>query len=80
MIDNPNPFVNKATPGASFYLPETLPSTGTALPADKWPQNTNLPTLFTPLTIRHVEFKNRIFVSPMCQVGPLVSCWQLVVG
>lgn len=34
---------------------------------DVFPQNKTIPALFKPLTLRGVEFKNRIFVSPMCQ-------------
>jgi 2,4-dienoyl-CoA reductase-like NADH-dependent reductase (Old Yellow Enzyme family) len=37
--------------------------------------------LFSPLTLRHVTFRNRIFVSPMCQYssgGGLPNEWHLV--
>ncbi len=37
--------------------------------------------LFTPLTLREVEFRNRIFVSPMCQYSSpegLPTDWHLV--
>ncbi|MDB5232800.1 MAG: oxidoreductase [Chitinophagaceae bacterium] len=37
--------------------------------------------LFTPLTIRSVQFKNRIFVSPMCQYSSedgFMNDWHLV--
>lgn len=37
--------------------------------------------LFDPLTIRSVEFRNRIFISPMCQYSAedgLVNDWHLV--
>src|SRR5258706_6068761 len=37
--------------------------------------------LFSPLTIRDVNFKNRIFVSPMCQYSSrdgLPTDWHLV--
>ncbi|GAA5905747.1 hypothetical protein JCM5296_005727 [Sporobolomyces johnsonii] len=74
--------VNVSTPGASFYLPHTDPSPGTALSADDWPQNKHLPKLFTPITIgkdAKMHFKNRIFVAPMCQYsceaeGPRAGC------
>jgi len=39
------------------------------------------PRLFTPLTLRGVEFRNRVFVSPMCQYsseGGLPTDWHLV--
>src|SRR4029077_2222453 len=37
--------------------------------------------LFTPLTLREVTFRNRVFVSPMCQyssVDGLPNDWHLV--
>lgn len=37
--------------------------------------------LFTPLTIRGVEFKNRVWVSPMCQysaIDGVVGTWHIV--
>jgi 2,4-dienoyl-CoA reductase-like NADH-dependent reductase (Old Yellow Enzyme family) len=37
--------------------------------------------LFTPLKLRDIEFKNRIFVSPMCQYsadGGMPNTWHLV--
>jgi 2,4-dienoyl-CoA reductase-like NADH-dependent reductase (Old Yellow Enzyme family) len=39
------------------------------------------PHLFTPLTLRGVEFRNRVFVSPMCQYSSedgLPTDWHLV--
>jgi 2,4-dienoyl-CoA reductase-like NADH-dependent reductase (Old Yellow Enzyme family) len=39
------------------------------------------PSLFTPLTLRGVEFRNRVFVSPMCQYsaeGGFPNDWHLV--
>ena len=39
------------------------------------------PHLFTPLTLRGVEFRNRVFVSPMCQYSAengLANDWHLV--
>ncbi len=39
------------------------------------------PHLFTPLKIREVEFRNRVFVSPMCQYSSADGCpndWHLV--
>eukprot|EP01133_Synstelium_polycarpum_P019066 gene19066-22831_t len=40
-----------------------------------------MPALFTPLTIRQVELKNRIVVSPMCQYScedGMMNDWHLV--
>lgn len=37
--------------------------------------------LFSPYTLREVEFRNRIFVSPMCQYSAqdgLANTWHLV--
>ncbi|GAA5964752.1 hypothetical protein JCM3765_002543 [Sporobolomyces pararoseus] len=59
--------INRGNPDATFYVPLTSPSTGTALSSEDWPQNEQLPKLFTPIKIGPLEFKNRIFVAPMCQ-------------
>ncbi|KKK17506.1 hypothetical protein P175DRAFT_0508151 [Aspergillus ochraceoroseus IBT 24754] len=46
--------------GIPYFTPAN--NAGAALdPTDK-----NTPTIFRPLTIRDVTFKNRVFVSPMC--------------
>ncbi|KAF7347669.1 putative NADPH dehydrogenase C23G7.10c [Mycena venus] len=52
--------INTAVPGAREYYPLNEPAIGTHL-AGKQPE------LFKPLEIKGVTFKNRIFVSPMCQ-------------
>ncbi|KAK7695166.1 hypothetical protein QCA50_002356 [Cerrena zonata] len=59
--------VNKPVPGADQYYPLNEPELGQLLPVDKYPHNAALPKLFEPLTVRGVTFRNRIFVSPMCQ-------------
>lgn len=48
-------------PGVPFYTPAQSPPVGTPLSPSG-----NLPTLFTPLTIRSVTLNNRFAVSPMC--------------
>ncbi|TFY83786.1 hypothetical protein EWM64_g219 [Hericium alpestre] len=53
-------------PGAKEYYPLNDPAIGTALPGLGVGTN-EVPPLFKPLTIRNETFKNRIFVSPMCQ-------------
>ncbi|KII86971.1 hypothetical protein PLICRDRAFT_43665 [Plicaturopsis crispa FD-325 SS-3] len=59
---------NKPVPGAREYYPLNEPAIGTAYTDTKvYPQNDKVPLLFQPLTIKSVTFKNRIFVSPMCQ-------------
>ncbi|GAA6011472.1 hypothetical protein JCM11491_002798 [Sporobolomyces phaffii] len=57
----------RTNPDASFFVPLDEPSTGTALSANDWPQNRNLAKLFESVNIGPLEFKNRIFVAPMCQ-------------
>ncbi|BGO88726.1 hypothetical protein NBRC10512_005172 [Rhodotorula toruloides] len=69
--DEPPPdVINEGVPNAPFYQPLTDPSPGTALSADEWPQNKDLPTLFKPLEfgkdVKHT-LKNRVIVAPMCQ-------------
>ncbi|KAL2821757.1 hypothetical protein BDW59DRAFT_109162 [Aspergillus cavernicola] len=55
----PSPAIIPAV-GIPFFTPAANP--GAALnPTDK-----NTPTLFRPLTIRDVTFKNRVIVAPMC--------------
>ncbi|GAA5971476.1 hypothetical protein JCM11641_008369 [Rhodosporidiobolus odoratus] len=79
------PFV----PNAPFYQPQTTPAPGTAMSAEDWPQNKDLPLLFQPYTVgktAKMEFKNRIWVAPMCQYscapeGPeqgVLTPWHLV--
>ena len=44
-------------------------------------ENTSIVPLFTPLTLRGVEFRNRVFVSPMCEyssVDGMPNDWHLV--
>lgn len=60
-------FINKRVEGVDTYYPANEPAIGAPFPSDVFPQNKTLPILFQPLTLRGVEFKNRIFVSPMCQ-------------
>ncbi|TFY70007.1 hypothetical protein EVJ58_g98 [Rhodofomes roseus] len=57
----------KAVPGAAQRYPLNEPAIGTAYPESVYPQNAQLPLLFQPLTIKGMTFKNRIWVSPMCQ-------------
>ena len=54
--------VQTAVPGVPFYTPHTAPPSGELLN-----KKADAPKLFEPLTIRNVTFKNRIWVSPMCQ-------------
>lgn len=54
--------VQTAVPGIPFYTPQTAPPSGELLN-----KKADAPKLFQPLTIRNVTFKNRIWVSPMCQ-------------
>lgn len=60
---------NKPVPGLPYFTPEHVISPGT--PKD--PQAKNIPTLFTPLTIRSKTLRNRIIVAPMCQYSTAPS-------
>ncbi|RPD82391.1 FMN-linked oxidoreductase [Lentinus tigrinus ALCF2SS1-7] len=60
-------YINKPVPGIDQYISLNEPAIGTAYSESVYPQNANLPVLFKPITIRGLTFKNRIFVSPMCQ-------------
>ncbi|THH33155.1 hypothetical protein EUX98_g1062 [Antrodiella citrinella] len=66
---------------ADQFFIKTNPAIGTALPPCSFPQNTRLPKLFKPLTIKGVTFKNRAWVSPMCQYSSddgHATDWHLV--
>lgn len=54
--------VTPGAPGVPFYTPIQEPPVGTAIAS----QETEVPTLFKPLTIRGVTIQNRFAVSPMC--------------
>ncbi|TBU63784.1 FMN-linked oxidoreductase [Dichomitus squalens] len=74
-------YINKRVPGADQFFPLNDPPIGTAYSKDLYPQNAELPTLFKPITIRGVTFKNRIIVSPMCQYSAddgHATDWHLV--
>ncbi|KAI0030498.1 FMN-linked oxidoreductase [Vararia minispora EC-137] len=74
-------YINTPVPGASEYFPLNDPPIGSALPADAYPQNKELPPLFQPLTIRGMTIPNRIIVSPMCQYSSdngHATTWHLV--
>ncbi|KAL2270180.1 hypothetical protein VTJ83DRAFT_2364 [Remersonia thermophila] len=65
-------------PGAPFFTPAQEPPAGTALVS---PDRQDVPTLFTPLTLRGLTLQNRFVVSPMCTYsaddGHLTD-WHLV--
>ncbi|KAJ7446460.1 hypothetical protein B0H11DRAFT_2084841 [Mycena galericulata] len=66
--------INKAVPGAREYYPLNEPAIGTRTGGTR-------PKLFEPLEIKGVTFKNRIFVSPMCQYSSSdghATDWHLV--
>jgi len=74
-------FKNDGVVGANQYYPVNEPRIGTAYPASVYPKNATIPLLFKPLKIRSVEFKNRIWVSPMCQYSSdngHATDWHLV--
>ncbi|KZT61521.1 putative NADH:flavin oxidoreductase 1 [Calocera cornea HHB12733] len=60
-------WLNPRVEDADQFYPKNEPvQPGEAFPATQYPQNTTLPILFQPLKIRSVDFKNRIWVAPMC--------------
>ncbi|GAA5994826.1 hypothetical protein JCM5350_000903 [Sporobolomyces pararoseus] len=89
---NYSPSMPRTSPlahSSNLSIPLTSPSAGTALPAVDWPQNKHLPLLFTPIVVgetAQLEFKNRIWVSSMCQYSceskgenmGVMSMWQVV--
>ncbi|KAF8704531.1 NADH flavin oxidoreductase, partial [Rhizoctonia solani] len=78
---SPPVFRNVPAPGVDEYYPLNDPPIGTPYSSDEFPQNKDIPKLFTPYKIRDVEFKNRIWVSPMCQYSAVdghMTDWHLV--
>ncbi|CAE6516347.1 unnamed protein product [Rhizoctonia solani] len=74
-------FKNVPVPGVDEYYPLNKPPIGTPLSKEDYPQNKNIPKLFQPLKIRGVEFKSRIWVSPMCLYSAVdghMTDWHLV--
>ncbi|KAG9074385.1 hypothetical protein FRC06_010729, partial [Ceratobasidium sp. 370] len=74
-------FKNVPAPGVEEYYPLNEPTIGTPYSIEEYPQNKALPKLFQPLTVRDVTFKNRIWVSPMCQYSAVdghMTDWHLV--
>ncbi|KAH9486525.1 Putative NADPH dehydrogenase C23G7.10c [Psilocybe cubensis] len=69
---------NVPVPDAYQYFPLNEPQIGTVLHSK---DTEKAPILFRPITINNVEFKNRIFVSPMCQYSSdngHATDWHLV--
>ncbi|KAF8807812.1 NADH:flavin oxidoreductase/NADH oxidase [Phlegmacium glaucopus] len=69
--------LNKSVPGAYQYFPLNEPEIGERLISDDSKDS----LLFKPLTIMDTTFKNRIFVSPMCQYSSQdghATDWHLV--
>ncbi|CAE6467531.1 unnamed protein product [Rhizoctonia solani] len=72
---------NRPAPGVEEFYPLNEPRIGTPYTKDAYPQNKTIPKLFQPLQIRNMTFKNRIWVSPMCQysaIGGHMTDWHLV--
>ncbi|KAJ7897040.1 NADH:flavin oxidoreductase 2 [Mycena olivaceomarginata] len=66
--------LNIGVPGAQEFYPLNEPAIGTHLSGEQ-------PELFKPIEIKGVTFKNRIFVSPMCQYSSAdghATDWHLV--
>ncbi|KAF9225430.1 FMN-linked oxidoreductase [Gyrodon lividus] len=74
--------LNRAVPGVKGFFPLNEPDIGSACTnTDIFTQNKELPLLFQPLMIKNVTFKNRIWVSPMCQYSSdrgHATDWHLV--
>ncbi|KAN0100298.1 hypothetical protein V8E55_000282 [Tylopilus felleus] len=74
--------LNKPVPAVDGFFPLNEPDVGLAYTnTDVFTKNKELPVLFQPLTIRNVTFKNRIWVSPMCQYSANrghATDWHLV--
>ncbi|CAE6490053.1 unnamed protein product [Rhizoctonia solani] len=74
-------FRNVPAPGVDEYYPLNDPPIGTPFSPEDFPQNKVIPKLFTPYKVRDIEFKNRIWVSPMCQYSAVdghMTDWHLV--
>ncbi|CAE6423814.1 unnamed protein product [Rhizoctonia solani] len=72
---------NTPVPGVEEFYPLNEPVIATPYSKESHPQNKVLPKLFQPLKIRDVEFKNRIWVAPMCQYSAVdghMTDWHLV--
>ncbi|EAU92773.2 NADH:flavin oxidoreductase/NADH oxidase [Coprinopsis cinerea okayama7 len=69
-------YINKPVPGAYQFFPLNEPEIG-----ERQDVKEADPKLFHPITLRNVTFKNRIWVSPMCQYSAKdghVTDWHLV--
>lgn len=56
-------FVNEPALNVPYFTPAQIPASGTAV--DPQPDGKPIPKLFQPITIRGVEFQNRIFVRSL---------------
>ncbi|KAF8589765.1 FMN-linked oxidoreductase [Ramaria rubella] len=75
------PFIHPRVPGEEQFYSLNEPAIGATYPPEIYPQNAHIPPLFEPLTIRGMEFKNRIWVPPMCQYSSdngHATDWHLV--
>ena len=61
--------LTKAVPNIGFFCPLTIPRCGTYLgPAEAADNVPHVqPKLLTPFKLRSLDFKNRVFLSPMAQ-------------
>lgn len=56
-----------SAPGAGEFCPLTTPRPGSFLSPIKPSSSFKVPKLLLPLKLRSLEFKNRVFLSPMAQ-------------
>lgn len=55
-----------SVPTVPYFVPETLPKPGSVIDMSSNPP-LGYPKIFTPFKLRGLEFKNRVFLSPMAQ-------------
>ncbi|KAL7416765.1 NADH:flavin oxidoreductase/NADH oxidase [Mrakia frigida] len=72
---------NTPVPGLPYFLPLNTPAIGTELKEETEKVGGPQTKIFEPLTIKGVEFKNRLFASPMCMYSSEnghATDWHLV--
>ncbi|KAH6916961.1 NADH:flavin oxidoreductase/NADH oxidase [Coprinopsis sp. MPI-PUGE-AT-0042] len=73
--------VNTPVPEFSQFFPLNEPAIGVPVDVVSQESESTVPKLFQPITLKDTTFKNRIFVSPMCQYSAHdghVTDWHLV--
>ncbi|KAG6885261.1 hypothetical protein C0993_003951 [Termitomyces sp. T159_Od127] len=77
-----SPYINRPVPDAYQYFPLNEPPIGSYMGHAKVnTEDKTIPALFRPLSMRGMDFKNRIFVAPMCQYSAVnghATDWHFV--